>query len=329
MLLAFHATAPALKGETPPRRVLVAKWGQNENTKGEKVIVNENTARLLPHVNRALGRQTVVLDFQHNTVEGSPEWQRTAEPRPIAARGGVPRVVPGEGLFIEELTWTPEGIASYASGHHPDLSPALKTNEAGEVMFLHSAAACRHGSITDLHLFTAALSAVQLLTFSATTAPISKSMDPKKINLLILGLEDSATDSQIEEAAKNFGGALKAFSAGAASIVALSATVKTQGEAFTALQAKLTEAERGRLVAEALAQGKVIPFGAEFDAMSNPAFAAVLKSLTPGVVPLEKRTPELVKTFSTSLPQGGEDTAALMREAAGIKQEDWDKHAKR
>ena len=59
----------------------------------------------------------------------------------------MPRVIPGEGLFIENLRWTPEGEASVKGGHHPDLSPAIKTNDAGEVVFVHSAALCRQGGV--------------------------------------------------------------------------------------------------------------------------------------------------------------------------------------
>ena len=319
MLLAFRATLPDLKGKDLPSRLLVAKWGRNESVKGA-FTVGTKTQRFLAPIQKMLGFDTVALDFEHNTVPGSPEYEKSKEPRIVAAHG-VPRVVMGEGLFIEDLRWTPEGEASVKGGHHPDLSPTIKTDEAGEVVFLHSTALCRQGAAPELQVFSAALSSAQLQLFSAqlsTLSPqLSSPMNHKELLCLILGLDaNSATDAQITEATKSFATKLTAALGAGTQLQTLNATVDGLRTSLGALQTKLDKGERDQLVATALREGKLIPHGAEFDTMSNTAFAAVLASLQPGVVPLEKRTPDLVKTFTA--PGIAEPDAAI--EAAVFKQ---------
>lgn len=63
-----------------------------------------------------LGYSEVAIDFNHNTVPGSPAYK--GEPATIADMA-TPRVVEGEGLVFENVRWTPEGIAHRA--HYPDV----------------------------------------------------------------------------------------------------------------------------------------------------------------------------------------------------------------
>ncbi len=325
MLLAFRASLPDLHGSLPDR-VLVAKWGRNDNVKGAPVIVNETTARLLPAVNRALGADTVKLDFEHNTVPGSTEYKATAEPRKVAATG-IPRVVPNEGLYVENLEWTPEGRESALGGHHGDLSPAVKTNAAGEVVFLHSAALCRQGACLDLTLFSAGLTAEQLQLCSATESVLThfSTMNYKELLCLILGLDHlSATDTQITDASKGFAQKLATALGQAGKLETLSADFTALKSSFAEVQSRLTQAAREAMTREALAAGKLIPLGAEIDKLSNDQFKAVLDALQAGVVPIEKRTPEHVKMFSVNIGgNAGEDTAEAMRKAGGITKEAW------
>lgn len=325
MLLAFRASLPDLKGKDLPSRLLVAKWGVNESVKGA-FTVGTKTQRFLAPLQKMLGFDTVALDFEHSTVPGSPEYEKSKEPRIVAAHG-VPRVVPGEGIFIEELRWTPEGEASVKGGHHPDLSPTIKTDDSGEVVFLHSTALCRQGAVADLQVFAAGLTPAQLLTFSATLQ--STPMNHKELLCLILGLDhNSATDAQITEAAKGFATKLTAAIGAGSQLTTLNTTVEGLKTSIGQLQGKLDKSERDQLVAAALRDGKLIPHGAEFDAMNNAQFGAVLASLQAGVVPVEKRTPELVKTFAAPGVGTNDGVAAEVHRQLGVSAEIVAKHNK-
>jgi phage I-like protein len=324
MLLAFRAPLPDLKGKEPPKRLLVGKWGKNDSAKGA-FVVNESTAKYLPTVQRMLARDTVAIDFEHNTVPGTVEFEKP-EPKKVAGHG-VPRVVPGEGLFIEEIRWTPEGDESIRGGHHPDLSPAIKTNSAGEVVFIDSAALTRNGAAMDLRVFSEALSAEQLKIFSAAISqpPTQSTMDYKALLLALLALQANASDTDIAAAAKTFGDNLKSVLGQAESLKTLSADFGKMKEKLEGFEKSVAKSERESITAAALAAGKLVPHGAAIDALDNAAFKAIVDGLQAGVVPLEKRTPELVKTHSVQI--GNNDGSAdEVRRHLKISDESWKKH---
>lgn len=144
-----------LQAGEPPTRLKLFGWGVNDSTQG-RFIVNENTLATLPANQRARGYETVALDYEHNTVPGSPEYERSAEPRPVAAFGNI-EVERGKGIFLSAVDWrNPEARHQYQ-----DLSPTVGVNDLGEVTFVHSVALCRNGSVFDLTLRNAvALAAI-------------------------------------------------------------------------------------------------------------------------------------------------------------------------
>lgn len=146
------ASAPNL-----PNRLKLLNWGENSSVKGP-VRVGERTAKALSLNQQARGFDRIALDFEHNTVPGSPEYERTKEPRPIAAYG-TPRLVPGEGLFMENIEWTPTGKSE--AYNYADLSPAVERDDSNEVLFIHSAALTRTGAVNELSFFSAALPAAK------------------------------------------------------------------------------------------------------------------------------------------------------------------------
>jgi hypothetical protein len=58
-----------------PDKVLLFKWGHNETVNGP-VEVNEFTVATVPRMQKAAGFDTVALDYEHNTVPGSREYNR-------------------------------------------------------------------------------------------------------------------------------------------------------------------------------------------------------------------------------------------------------------
>lgn len=327
MFFALRMPSPLVALTEPPKRVLIAKWGKNDSANGS-FTVGARTAKILPSLQKLLGFDTVALDFEHNTVPGTEAYKADKEPRNVAAHG-APQVVEGEGIYLVNPLWTPHGEKSVREHLHPDLSPTIKTDEAGEVVFVHSAALCRQGAVADLRIFSAGdiFSAEQLAAFSAACAapPASRptplasiTMDYKKLLCLMLGLDPAtATDAEIEAASKARAGE-------SADVKTFSASLKTATERLTSLETKLTANERAALVATAIAAGKIVPHGADIDKLDNAAFAAVLAALPADQVPLAQRTPESLKTFSASVTTpGASPFDDQVRRQLGISEADW------
>lgn len=192
-LIALRANARIGQIEDPaklPTRMVVFPWGEHKTAKGS-FNVNEVTLSALP-ANQALSNfDRVVLDFDHNTVPGSATYK--GEPAAIAATARVV-CLSGEGIVYEDIEWTAEGRQFIGGGHYRDLSPAVKRDAKNNVIFLHSAAACRQGAVPGLILF----SADQTNPTTTNTMP-----DFKKLLCAILDLDpEKATDEEIQSAAE-------------------------------------------------------------------------------------------------------------------------------
>ena len=163
-LIALQAPSRLAQTGELPARILMMKWGENETAEGI-MTVGLKTLQAST-VWDSLGFGQVAIDFNHNTVPGHPSYQ--GEPAPIAAMA-TPRVIEDEGLVFDDIIWTDEGRKNRQ--HYPDLSPAIKLDDQGEVIFCHSGALARNGAVKDLHLCAAsALSpdlVAKLLTLSA------------------------------------------------------------------------------------------------------------------------------------------------------------------
>jgi phage I-like protein len=176
----------ALAGEKLPARLKLLDWGENKTVKGP-VRVSDLSVSLLQSNQSDRGFAEVALDFEHNTVRGSPEFERTTEPRPVAAYG-IPRVIAGEGLFLENLRWTPAGKKDALN--YADLSPAVELDAEGNIIFIHSAALVRNGAVDGLSFFSVTVTTQQ-----------KKSMSEKYIALAALsaalGLDAAADEAAV------------------------------------------------------------------------------------------------------------------------------------
>ncbi len=129
-----------------PRRIKLLRWGSNPSMVGD-VRVGRVSLELFSANARQFGCETVPLDFEHSTALGSPEYNRTREPRPVAGYGR-PRVVAGNGIWLEDIEWKPPGVAK--AWQYEDLSPAVLMDAQGEVVFMHSVALVRAGAVFGL-----------------------------------------------------------------------------------------------------------------------------------------------------------------------------------
>lgn len=309
--LISNGAKPFQTGDLPTELKLL-QMGPNSTRKGN-VILGAKTQALFAANQRALGFDRVALDFEHNTVKGTPAFSEASEPRPVAAYG-IPTLRP-DGLYLTNLEWTPSGMRSARDFY--DLSPAVQL-ENGEVTFLHSAALCRQGAVDGLHFYT-----LDLVPSTEPQNPAFKQEEDElmdKIRALLLkglGLAETATDDEIAAKLAGMGGmqttltALSAklddLNAQAAKMIeenkkllALSAGVEGNAATIATLQASLEKAERSAILRDAMAAGKVIPLTAEQIAATPVATLTTMVAALPVTVPLSARTPGNVQEFAVT-----------------------------
>lgn len=251
--------ASIVKGK--PTRLKVLNWGDNETKKGV-VRVGQKTVDQLPALQKQFNFDRVALDYEHNTVPGSAEYERTKEPREVAAYG-TPLIVPGDGLYLVDLTYTPSGDKNALE--FIDLSPCVHTDESGEVLFMHSTALCRQGATIDLSYYSIEINKNEK----------EHGMDPKEI-VSKLTLLTGTVDEQKTQIGE---------------LLALSQTVKTQDATIVALTDRLDKFERQGLVDKAASAGKVIPLKADQLASIDLTTLSAMIDNLPATVPLDRRTP--------------------------------------
>jgi len=321
--------AIAKTGE-PPCKLKVLPWGDSFYRGGrEKVALNERSLTEVPRMHKLYNYDRIALDFSHNSFPLSDAYK---EPVTVAAFGEL-KVFSGDGAYLENLQWTPEGAKAWANGDYPDLSPVVKTEPDGTVTFFHSVALCRNGKLEGLHAFTDDISAI--ISPNSTN---NKTMNPdeaKKIKGLlvaILGLSEDADLAAIETAAKDFGEKLKKAEGNKPPANPQPDALKAFSDSLGAIKTRLDKIEadgatarKSAIISAAIAAGKQVPadIAAKLDEAALQAFCA---NLPEGVVPLTKRSPDGLKEF-TSNPIGSPVVASVCK-TLGLSEEDFKKGSK-
>ena len=318
----------AMKSGKLPSRLKLLNWGENPTVQGP-VIVDEVCMEVFSANQRSLGFERVALDFEHNTVPGAPEYERTKEPRDIAAQG-TPRILRGDGLYLEELTWF--NLGKEKAPTYEDLSPAVKWDASNRLIFMHSTALTRNGAVYGLTFLSAnnmnnnnpqladaskfitlaALAGAVGLAATATEAEVAAKLKTLSALGTILKVED---DKVVLLPLADYDGRLKKIEdAAIKGIAVLSATIDGKVVSFTAedvvkLGAKITALEtslntdaknredllKGELITRFTAEGKA-PKGEDGKVLTADALRALsaptLKMLlanTAATVPLNAR----------------------------------------
>jgi hypothetical protein len=168
-LKTFKISNGALKNETLPRRLKFFAWGDNKSTDGN-FRAGEKTSAELSANQKKYGFERVAIDFNHCSVPGTDTYKdllAQGQPPLIFGYGRV-NPVPGDGLYLEDIIWTPLGVQH--ARNFEDLSPAIQ-DEEGEVTLVHSLALTPNGKVEGLEFFTA-----------QGTPMISKNDDAKEEN---------------------------------------------------------------------------------------------------------------------------------------------------
>lgn len=245
-LFALRVPEKAALGEPLPTRVRFLKWGRNDTTKGP-FILDAQAAALLPLNQRALGFERVALDYEHNTVPGTVEFERSQEPRPVAAHGAVV-VVPQDGLYLEALTWTPSG--QQHARNYEDLSGALAKDDQDRVIFVHSVGLTHNGATPDVHLLS-------------SRQPIQAENTPMPETIETLTATVAALSTQLTGLVDRLARLETKPAPAAPDLTPLSSRIEVLEQRLTASASAAEAAEREALVAAASREGKVIPLSAE------------------------------------------------------------------
>lgn len=344
-LLTLRANAPQFdpaQGEAGlPKRILVLAWGSHETTKG-LVVCNETTMRELLAYNASQNWDRPYLDYEHNTIPGSPAYK--GEPCDIAGRSDCLQLVSGEGVYFVMpalSNWTESGKKNALAGNYPDLSPVVKVNDKNEVIGLHSAALCRHGATPGL-VFLSAAGPMQNPASRIKHPPsTTTTMTPEQLIAKLaemLGIADATPEAVLAALTEKLSAGEKELSAAKAEaeknkslstetvgdLKALNAQLTEMREQLKTLSATQLDSQRGEIIAQATREGKAVPSVAKTMGLAD------LKQLCaelPVTIPLDKRTPEMI-ALST---QGQHETAEqkAVSEMTGVSDEDRKKYANR
>lgn len=223
--LPFSISVGVKQGEPLPSRLKVLGWGENRTVDGDILRVNTTTCEVLPETQKARNWPHAHIDVEHATVPGTTLFKIAAQNGKFAAilGWGNPLVIPGEGLFLDNILWTPESKRAY---EFPDVSGVVTSLADGTVTGLHSLAFCCHGKAEGATAFSGLLEETQT----------EESMD--KLLMALLGLTATATESEQLDRATKVGVALQALmSGGVDGMKAMSALLKMDTAKLTALSA--------------------------------------------------------------------------------------------
>jgi phage I-like protein len=333
MLRAAPAPQPSGEGSAAalPDRFPLLRWGTNESTKGP-IIVNEKTAAVLPRNQALIKRPEIHGDFEHESSK--PDARH---PINYAAKNARPIVIPGEGLFVEGVQWTPLGTA-HVPQDYQDLSATVYLDDAGVVIGLHSFAVTAHGEVDGIGISTSGPAPSPL---SADLALLSASIFPNQptetppmnpnallVKLLaFLGVQASA-DATPEELAAAVDKAMAAEKAEpgepptelsastAAALAKLNAKLESLSSTQAAILAGQDKAEIENMVRAASLQGKLVQLSADdLLLLGKDRAKAHLDSLKPDVVPLAQRTPTALSAGATVTPAHDPDFAQAFIDA--------------
>jgi hypothetical protein len=272
----------ALRGEKLPERIKIFNWGENPSIKGT-FHAGEHTLAVLEANQRALGYERVAIDYNHCTVPGAPDHQAG---KPPAVFGyGRPRVVKDDGIYLEDVTWTPLGLEH--ARNYEDLSPAVAPGASGEIELIHSVALTTNGALQDVTFFSATKPKDEIeneKTMSTTTSPGAGVLT---LALLAssLGLAASATEAEVT-------GKIQRLSGLEGQLTTLSSRLEALEQRLQQTHQAAETRERGEIIALMAQEGRA-PKNAEGQAYSAEDLAKlevatlkILRANTPATVVL-------------------------------------------
>lgn len=299
-----------------PSRLLVLPLGRHDARQRGLIVCSAETLSGFVAAQKAAkldGR--LALDFEHNTVPGTPAFLAEKEPRAIAAWAEA--VPTAAGLEYQAIEWTPAGLQAWKDKAFQDLSPAVFRREDGTVIALHSVALCRHGELDGLTIEAAAAPATLSGSFAALSAllgskptesvllqkPVSLSATMKPTPALIallaalsVPLTDTASEADVEAALLEGAQKIDAMKKTTPEPEGMSAKLEALSAQITALSVRAETAERDAILQGARAEGKVVPLtAAALQLTPLSVLREIVAAAKPGEVPIGSQVPNADK----------------------------------
>lgn len=312
-----------------PRRFKFLNWGDNPNANHIRVVLGPAAVRAAAHPLNAWKR--VPIDFEHNTLPGTAAFKETREPREIAGYGDI-EIVPGDGAYLANITYTAAGLA--AAPNYACVSGAPVCDPDGNVILFQSVALCRNSAVPGMAFQSVPLSAGAAgQVDQIVQAPETSRMDYKVELCRQLGLDpDKATDEEIAAAlAKRKVDAKPTAASDAVPLSAQIATaiglaIKPIADQVTQVNLEFQKRDKDAVLAEARAAGKVVPLAADAIAALTLAQLQDVVKATPATVPLSARTPANLPEHQTASGPTSEQ-AAIARNCGVAPDQVWPKKA--
>lgn len=318
-LAALRVTNGALRGDKLPSRIKILNWGENPSVKGTFKVGPKTLASLAAN-QRALGFERIAIDYNHTSAPGAPDYVGKGQVPPIFGYG-KPVAIENDGLYLEDITWTPLG-AQHARNFE-DLSPALHPSTPDtEVEFIHSVALTTNGALHDVTFFSvhnnkkndqpdpSNPSETQIMSTQSTPAVLTLAVLAASI-----GLAETATQDQVTAKLRRLS-ELEALTPlikdGKVIVLEELATLRAD---IAAIKSASDERDRATVLASLGADGKVPrnadgkPYSAEDLAKLDITTLRILAANTPSTVPLSARGKRPADTTDPNL-KGAARTAA-------------------
>ena len=268
-------------GTELPKSLLVLAAGDNPSTKGT-FKVTDLTAKMFERVQHDRGRDRVTIDFEHNTLAGTPAYNESKEPRVTAGRG-VAKVT-ALGVEVTDIEWTPEGRKM--ARHYGDLSPAPVHLADGTVVGLDSVALVRNGAIYDL-TFCSAGGEAELPTHKEEEDPMLKTMLTALTAAKLI--PENATEQDAVTFITGLGVRLATAEAAMKTMVAETVVTALTAEVQT-LMDHAVQIQKDHLLDLARYEGKVVALTADVvKGLSLEQLREQIAKITP-TIPLAQRT---------------------------------------
>lgn len=279
--------APWKPGQELPKRVDIFSLGDNDSSKGI-FRITPATAERFSDVQRRFGHRRCALDFEHNTVPGTPAFKEAKEPRDIAATF-TPFLGPA-GLSAEEIEYTKLGKEK--AENFTGFSPAPYHLDDGTVVGLHSMAFVRAGAMGQLAFCSVVLDDIAKI----------QTLEDEEMKDLLAALTaakltpENADEKALAELLTNLAGRLVVIETGLTGLSAeklgemIAAKLQPLSAEISGLKTAGLNTERQHMLELAKFEGKVVTLSAETIAKLSPEELKAEIAKVPVTVPLDQRT---------------------------------------